>query len=597
MVGLGIGAAAAALVLAGFWWITTHPAIRYMTPARILKITYFPGDKSDPAFSPDGQMLAFSWSGDSATRDIHVMPVGGDKPRRITDDKLNDISPAWSPDGQQIAYLRLDRIGKASLMVVPSTGGSERVIRDVHLIDDFFRAIRPLLTWTPDGKGIVYASQDDSLERASLYLTDLEGKSQRKWIGSGETSTGAASPSFSPDGKMFAYTEVFGPYQARLYVGEVRPDLSLGTPAAVTGPIPALIVSPVWSPDAKRLWFMQSSSIFEWSKGRTPRTLYVSKGLEAMTVAWRSGESARVVTADGDRAQSDYAEIRRIPLAPGGLAAEGEAVPIALQTAQSCPGISPDGKHLVFHRPRNGTADIWIMDENGENARQVTDLGSKTMGYPRWSPDGKRIAFHAWVGDKPQIHILDVDRALNGASPAKRGDGVKQITDATLGFFSPGWSPDGKYIYANRAVGGARIFRIPSNGGTPEDLFEGVTAMITPDGRTILYGKLGRAGIFSRSLEGDVATNSEIKLVDDYKPPGADLMPFADGLYYIGWDGPAKPRVARFYNFKQRKSVDVAVLPGRVSDTPGLIVAPARRSLAFSVFPGSSKDFTLIEFQ
>jgi Tol biopolymer transport system component len=115
------------------------------------------------------------------------------------------------------------------------------VIREFRLIDDVARAIRPLLTWTPDGNGIVYAAQDDALERASLYVTDLDGKSRRKWIGSSETSTGPACPSFSPDGKRFAYTEVYGPYQTRLFVAAVGPGMAPGGASPVTEPVPSLI--------------------------------------------------------------------------------------------------------------------------------------------------------------------------------------------------------------------------------------------------------------------------------------------------------------------------------------------------------------------
>jgi DNA-binding winged helix-turn-helix (wHTH) protein len=237
---------AAALVIAGVWWVVAGFDNRWTMPARVSKLTYFPGDETDPAFSPDGRLIAFAWNGASPTRDIYVMPMGSDHPVQITADKANAISPAWSPDGKQIAYMRLDGVSKASLVVVPAGGGSGRVIREVHLIDDFFRAIRPLLTWTPDGTGIVYATQDDALERASLYLTDLDGKSRRKWTESSETSTGTACPSFSPDGKMFAYTEVFGPYQTRLFAGPVATGIALGSATPVTDPVHSLITSPVW---------------------------------------------------------------------------------------------------------------------------------------------------------------------------------------------------------------------------------------------------------------------------------------------------------------------------------------------------------------
>jgi Tol biopolymer transport system component/DNA-binding winged helix-turn-helix (wHTH) protein len=586
-----------ALVAAGFLWKDRHNATfnRVLAPVRLSKVTYFPGEECDPAFSPDGGSIAFSWNGERVSNsNIYAMSVGGHIPIQLTRGTANDLSPAWSPDGRQIAFLRRETVAKGKLMLVPAGGGAERIVRDVRIKDDIYRVMRPLLTWTPDGSGIVYTAQDDDTEQASLYLADREGKSARKLIAAEEASMGVTAPAFTRDAKWLAYTVVYGPYQARLFVRPLAAGLSArGEASSVTEAVGGLIMSPVWSPDGQRLVFTRNSSIFEWEPGRSPRRIYIGHDFAAMSAAWGPGQSLRVVTAD---IYAHSADLRAIPLRPGGLQAAGDSAPFASYTGQSSPGVSPDGKSFVFHSRRSGAPEIWVMDENGQNARQLTHLNTADMGYARWSRDGKHIAFHASLGLKPQIFTLDMERISSMAGDGKPGDAVRKITDSAFGFYSPTWSTDGKYIYANRATG-ARIFRIPAEGGTPEDLFEGAVGMVTTDGHGIVYAKIGHLGIFMRSLDGDAATNSEEKLVDDYRPPGADLNPVSDGVYYISWNGTGKPRAVRFYNYAQKKAVDVAPLPGRIPDTPGLAVTPDRRRIVYSVFTETGKDLTLIEFR
>jgi Tol biopolymer transport system component len=78
----------------------------------------------DPAFSPDGRSVAFSWNGEKQENfDIYVMPVGSQTPVRLTDDHARDVSPAWSPDGGQIAFLRLSTVTKARVVWSPPREG------------------------------------------------------------------------------------------------------------------------------------------------------------------------------------------------------------------------------------------------------------------------------------------------------------------------------------------------------------------------------------------------------------------------------------------------------------------------------------------
>jgi dipeptidyl aminopeptidase/acylaminoacyl peptidase len=61
---------------------------------------------SAPAYSPDGQWLAFlRAAGEGAKPQLYVMPTAGGEPRRVTDHPLGAGAPQWSPDSRQLAYV------------------------------------------------------------------------------------------------------------------------------------------------------------------------------------------------------------------------------------------------------------------------------------------------------------------------------------------------------------------------------------------------------------------------------------------------------------------------------------------------------------
>ena len=151
--------ALAALAAAGLWlWQT-----RARAPAaafELVPLTTYPGNQSEPSFSPDGNQVAFVWDGPKQDNfDIYVRQIGTESLLRLTSDPTEEAGPAWSPDGRYIAFLRFSPGAKTGVFLVPAIGGPERKLAetrlpyyDLHLANWADDLLVHRLGWSPDGK-------------------------------------------------------------------------------------------------------------------------------------------------------------------------------------------------------------------------------------------------------------------------------------------------------------------------------------------------------------------------------------------------------------------------------------------------------------
>lgn len=98
-------------------WRVSRPLVQ-TEPMHADALTTLPGAELYPALSPDGDRVAFTWTGPRQDNtDIYVQQIGAGDPLRLTTDPQSDSSPIWSPDGRWIAFLR----GNPPRSLAPST--------------------------------------------------------------------------------------------------------------------------------------------------------------------------------------------------------------------------------------------------------------------------------------------------------------------------------------------------------------------------------------------------------------------------------------------------------------------------------------------
>jgi TolB protein len=143
---------------------------------------------------------------------------------------------------------------------------------------------------------------------------------------------------------------------------------------------------------------------------------------------------------------------------------------------------------LYFVSNRSGNKEIWSMDYDGANQKQITKLGAIALS-PRISPDGTRLAFSELTKDSWQIRMYSLELGRAVAFPRMGGDN-----------FSPAWSSDGAKIAFSSSMhsGLSEIFIADASGGGARRLSTGkgdVSPVFNPKTNGQIAWVSGRSGL------------------------------------------------------------------------------------------------------
>src|SRR5262249_40362427 len=157
--------------------------------SHVKQLTITPEAEGKPDWSPDGSQIVFSRN-DGQTSQLYLINADGTNERRLTVDDEVDVSPGWSLDGKTIAYVG----GGADegIIEVISTDGSHRVRLSTTGFD-----WAP--AWLPDGR-IIFASSRDGVQ--GLYTMNADGTRQRLLL---QQQALVSRPAPAPNGTRLAF--------------------------------------------------------------------------------------------------------------------------------------------------------------------------------------------------------------------------------------------------------------------------------------------------------------------------------------------------------------------------------------------------------
>lgn len=212
----------------------------------------------------------------------------------------------------------------------------------------------------------------------------------------------------------------------------------------------------------------------------------------------------------------------------------GTATPITHGIAfDSQPVLSLDGSKVAFVSDRDGSINLWMMNADGSDARQLSKGKSGRYISPTWTPDGQSIVV-TQIGTESSFHLYHVD-----------GKGSVELTDQDgKGFAGLGarFSPDGRYMYygvidrrSRNQMPTTQIHRFDMQTGDLEQITQGhgggARPEISPDGRYMTY--IARRENESQMRLRDLTTGADRVLVSAVthdvqeigRSPSRDIFP------------------------------------------------------------------------
>ena len=565
-------------------WRATSPE----RPFRAVALTTFSGIEWWPSLSPDGNNVAFMWTGPTQDNpDVYVQMIGSSGgPLRLTADPRADYNPVWSPDGRWIAFLRAEQLprangapaGKSELWLIPPLGGPGRTLAKIQA-----RAVdmEGFLAWCPDSSCLVVTDSPGEGKPDALFVVSRETGEKTQLTSPVSPLAGDTNPAVSHDGRWLVFRRVSSYSASELCLLRLRTGTGLtasGEPLRLTrGASDAQY--PTWMPDSKEILFSAEGRLWRMpiSGEKPPEQLPLvgENGLMPVVSRDQPGRPSRLVYA---RSFVDSNIWRVDTSAPGGPASSPPVAAISSTQMDTVGDLSPDGRRMAFSSTRTGKWEVWVAEPDGANAFPLTSTASGIANAPRWSPDSQLIAFQSSLEGQFDICLIPA----NGGRP-------RRITSHPANDLTPSFSRDGQWIYfSSNRTGDYQIWKVSARGGdavqvTRNDGYSGVEGV---DGAYLYYMEVPR-GELSPLWRVPVSGGQPVRVLEG-------VLNFAvinSGVYYLARRG--KEARLEFLAFATGKSMTVV---RHLGDVQGLLAASRDgRTIFFTRQDSSVRDLMLVD--
>jgi tricorn protease len=399
----------------------------------------------DPALSPDGKTLVFSWRGD-----LWSVASAGGVARPLTQHPGRDTAPTFSPDGRQLAFLS-DRQAGPQVHLMPAAGG---VPAQLTAHSEGYT----LEGWYPDGAALlVNADRDYShYPRSGLRFFRLPvGGPAGEWpLFDDFGRTG----DLSPDGQRLLFTREGEQWFRKGYRGPQASQIWLHD--AATGKFTPLIAddtsarSPKWRPDGKGFYFVSGRSgsfnLWEYDLAGGRRTQLTRFDNDAVMMPTVSRDGTTIVfrhlfdlyRLDVGKGQPPVRLQLWDESDPKSAATERRTLASATEVA-----FSDDGLEVAFI----AGGDLWVMDTVLREPRQITRTPEEER-EPIFAPDGGSILFVSDQGGQSDVWRAQRARPNDNWWRNDRFTLTRLTNDAEVESDLQ-WSPNGKRLALVKGTG------------------------------------------------------------------------------------------------------------------------------------------------
>ena len=218
---------------------------------------------------------------------------------------------------------------------------------------------------------------------------------------------------------------------------------------------------------------------------------------------------------------------------------------------------TPDGKTIFFRHD----SDIWKMNADGTGQTNLTNTADKIEAFPVVAPDGSRVAYlFAWPGGY-EIYTMKPD-----------GTDARPITSRNVDWM-PSWSPDSKKIaFSSLRSGSWNIWMVNRDGADLKQVtrFGGeriaITPIFSPDGKQIAFTTIAEGTaweIWVVNLDGSNPHKVQGAVGKD-KNNSAEIIAWKQGKFLIGgWEGNWEP-----YYVPEKGGDPIKIISGDKDDKP-----------------------------
>src|SRR5258705_3246884 len=459
-------------VVAGVSWIyklrSTPPEVSHFQNIQLARITNS-GNAIDAMISPDGKYIVYALS-DKNRQSLWIRQVSTANDKEIVPAApVGFFGMTFSPDGTELYYAVKSNLDAGTLYRVPVLGGIP--VKILEKIDG-------PISFSPDGKRFVllrgnYPNQGES----ALMVANVDGSAEQTLAVRKQPERFCpiffAGPSWSPDGKVIAATVATVGASFRV-VG-----------FSVQGGREQVLSTDGWPFAARVQWLPDMSGLLAVG-GDNPASAPI------WFLSYPEGKRRRVTndlntyraigsTADGSKFSTVQANgLVNVWVAPEGDAARAVQLPTGNVGFYSSAGTNfswtPNGR-VVFVSNEGGAADIWVMDPDGKNRKQLTANGRSNMS-PAVSADGRYIVFMSSQNGVRNLWRMNSD----GSNPKRLTNGLADSL--------PAISPDSKWVvYATFDGAKPTLWKVSIDGGSPVQLTNnvGTSPTISPDGQFVAY--------------------------------------------------------------------------------------------------------------